>query len=492
MLAATLFWGAPGLLAAGSSASLETARSLNEAFVEVAEKVSPAVVVVEVAHRPDYTAHEDSDNPLLDTVPPDLRRRWDEHSKKQRQEQSNRGTPIYDARGSGLVIREDGWILTNDHVVEGAEKVRIRLRDGKTYDANGQWFTDPQSDLAVVKIPATGLAVAKMGDASKTRVGEFAIAIGAPFDLDYSVTFGHISAKARSHVIPGWMGNSPGAAMDQDFLQTDASINPGNSGGPLVNIEGEVIGINTLIRGLNRGIGFAIPSNLAAQVAEHLINDGKYTRAWLGIQISALSDELEVRELLTGVNEGVVVRRILPEGPASKSGLQPADVITAVEGKAVATAQQLRNEVRARAVGTPIKLDVVRFDKEGKLKTVQLSLRTEPWPDETTRVVRQSGPRETPGSVGVGLKVQTLNKQLAEKFGVQLVKGVVVTDVERDSLAAQQRFHVGDVITEINRKPVATAAEFNDALRGGASKPLLVHLVSAGAPEFRILKDSGD
>jgi serine protease Do len=329
-----------------------------------------------------------------------------------------------------------------------------------------------------------------LGDSSKTRVGEFAIAIGAPFYLDYSVTFGHVSAQGRSHVID----DLPGMSMDQDFVQTDASINPGNSGGPLVNIEGEVIGINTLIRGLNRGIGFAIPSNLAKEVAAHLIAEGKFTRAWLGVQISALNEDLDVREIVPGVPEGVVVERIVPNGPASRSQLRPADVIVAVEGHPVSTAQQLRNEIRARNLGTAVTLDVVRPESSEKSTRLQVKLQTEGWPDEAAPVAARQArkPEANTPPVGLGLVVQPLTKDLAKKHGVDLLDAVIVTAVEPDSVAAERRFRPGDIITEVNGVPVASPKQFREALKSLHAKPALIHLLSDGVPEFRILKDGGD
>jgi serine protease Do len=280
-------------------------------------------VVIRVAHKPDYSASADEDNPFFDMLPREFRKRFEE--RRQRSPRRNRD-PVWDAEGSGTVIREDGYILTNRHVVEEADRIKVRFKDGKEYNATVRG-EDAQSDLAVIKIDAGSLTVAKLADSSKTRVGEFAIAIGAPFSLDYSVTFGHVSAKGR-HIING----EEGAAMDQDFIQTDANINPGNSGGPLVNIDGEVIGINALIRGLRTGIGFAIPSNLAKEISAKLIADGKVTRAWLGVGIRALADFTEFKDTLKDVDDGVVISEILRDGPAAKSDLKPSDIITAVDG----------------------------------------------------------------------------------------------------------------------------------------------------------------
>lgn len=486
-----MLWGTVSLGAA-APAGLELARQLNSAFTEVAERVSPSVVVIEVAHRPDYRDRLEADHPWLEMLPPDLRRRFQERATPKEEPPSNH-PPVYSGRGSGVIIREDGWILTNHHVVQGAEKIRVTLHNGQTYEVTeGQWFHDPQSDLAVLKVPAQGLSAARLADSSQTRVGEFAIAIGAPFELDYSVTFGHVSAKGRSRVIPSWSATSPGASMDQDFIQTDASINPGNSGGPLVDIDGQVIGVNTLIHGLNRGVGFAIPSNLAKEVADQLIARGKYTRAWLGIQISALKDDLDFRGFAPGLEQGVVVKKILPDGPAAKSELRPADVITAVEGTPVGNAQELRHAVRTRQIGQPVTLDVVRTDHTGQNATLQIKVRTEEWPEEPRELARPAGrPEATPVS-HLGLTVQTLTEALAEKFGVEMTQGVVVTAVEPDSAAARERVRTGDIITEVNRRPVRNPKEFREALKSGTSKGVLVHLISDRAPEYRILKGGGD
>lgn len=491
VLAAGLMMAMPTLRAEESSSSLAIARRLNDAFVEVAERVSPAVVVVEVTPRPDYESGDDGENPLLDMMPPDVRRRFEERSEKKRPGKSPHPSPSFDKRGSGIVIRKNGWILTNYHVVEGAEKIRVKFRDGKIYPVAEKWWTDPQSDIAVIKVEAQDLPVAALGDSSKTRVGEFAIAIGAPFDLDYSVTFGHVSAKGRSEVIPSWSDNWSGASMDQDFLQTDASINPGNSGGPLVNIDGEVIGVNTLIRGMNRGIGFAIPSNMAKQIADHLIAEGKFTRAWLGIQIEPLKEDSAFREFVPGLADGVIVRKVLANGPAAKSGLKPADVITAVEGSPVSTAQQLRYQIRSKKIGSDVMLSIARPEANETYRTLQVRLRSEEWPEETSPVARLSTKAEAVASKGLGVTVQPLTKNLAQKYDLQASEGVVVTGVDPDSIAAHVLFS-GDLVTAINAKPILTPKQFQDALLSALPKGVLIQFIRNGAPEFRILKDGGD
>jgi serine protease Do len=366
--------------AATNSPALDLARQLNEAFVEVAEKVSPSVVVVKIAHKPGSMEVDDADNPFWDLVPKEFRKQYEEEREKRRKESEDEDkptrAPVFDGRGSGVIISDDGYIMTNFHVVEDAEQIKVRLRDGRTFTGAVRG-KDAQSDIAVIKINATNLPVAKLGDSAAVRVGEFAVAIGAPFELDYSVTFGHVSAKGRSRIIPSMGMNSQGAMMDQDFIQTDASINPGNSGGPLVNLYGEVIGINTLIRGLHTGIGFAVPVNLAKEVSEEIIRNGKFPRSWLGVGIRGLREDDDAEEKIAGVEDGVLVTNIRADGPASKSDLKTRDIITAVDGKNVTTATQLRNEIRGKKPGTAVTLDVVRQSKPMKIK-----VHPEAWPDE--------------------------------------------------------------------------------------------------------------
>jgi len=491
VIAGALAAGPWSLATTAASPALEMARQLNEAFIEVAEAVSPAVVVIEVARKPEYM-EIDPDNPLLEMLPPEFRRQWEEQRKKRQAEPPDRRrAPIFDGRGSGVVIRKNGYILTNTHVVEDSEKIRVRLKNGKEYSAEVRGI-DPQSDIAVIKIDADNLTVAALGDSAKTRVGEFAIAIGAPFDLDYSVTFGHVSAKGRTHVIPSFE-NSLGASMDQDFIQTDASINPGNSGGPLVNIYGEVIGINTLIRGLRTGIGFAVPVNLARQVSDQLIAEGKFTRAWLGISIEPLKSS-PLKERVEEVNDGVVVRTIEPNGPAIKSDLRPHDIITAVEGKPVTDAIQLRNEVRAHKVGSEITLDVYRLEGFRKGKEIKVKVKSAAWPEQNLQVAgrSRSSSNNNGSTQGLGLTVQALTKELAEKYGTDMREGVVVTEIKPGSPAAETRIKVGDIITDVDNKPVRTPRQFREAVTTAGEEGVVINLISDGVPKFEILKDSGD
>jgi len=487
-----LLVGSSPLPAAEPSSALELARQLNQAFIEVADKVSPSVVVVRVAHKTSYLESdedEESLEPFLERMPREFRKWFEERRERPRRNEPRENdfhrNPIFDGQGSGIVIRKEGYILTNRHVVDGAEKIQVRFKDGSEFEGEVRGV-DAQSDVAVIKIDPKGanLTVAKLGDSEKTRVGEFAIAIGAPYDLDYSVTFGHISAKGRSHILEGREARD----MDQDFLQTDANINPGNSGGPLVNIEGEVIGINTLIRGLRTGIGFAIPANLAREVSDKLITDGRFVRAYLGVMIRALKDDTEYRDAITGVQEGVVVFEIPPGGPAAKSDLKPGDVITAVDGKPIATAQQLKNQIRGKSIGAAVTLDVHRFGKNIKVK-----VKPEAWPDRSTPVASRKAPTPEDNARSFGLTVEAVTKELAEQFGLDKMEGVVVTEVERGSVAEKKGIAPGDVITDLNQKPVNNPKQFRDALKtADPKKGVIINFTTRGTSKFEILKDGGD
>jgi len=478
---------------AAESSNMSLARQLNNAFIEVADKVSPSVVVIRVAHKNRVAALLDGEEgQQWEFIPKEFRKQLEEYFKKQKEQEEQEepnGEPRYDGQGSGVVIRKEGYILTNRHVVDGADKIQVRFKDDSDWYNAELRGSDAQSDVAVIKIDPKGreLYVAKLGDSDKVKVGEFAIAVGAPFNLDYSVTFGHVSAKGRTHVIMG----EPGASMDQDYLQTDASINPGNSGGPLVNIDSEMIGINTMIRGLQTGIGFAIPINLAKDISDALITDGKYTRAWIGVAVQPVRENPEFRQTQSAATNGLIVSRIPPDGPAAKSDLKPGDVIMAVDGRPVSTAQQLRNEVRAKKVGHTFTLDVARGTKSMKVK-----LKTEAWPDqETTEVASKpltSEDRES--SKMLGVTVKALTTELADQFGVDKIDGVIVTEVQQGSAAFRKGVRVGDIITDVDHKPVTTAKEFRDAVKAADTKKkgVMVNFTSRGTSKYEILKESGD
>jgi serine protease Do len=478
LLAVLIFATAQPALALDSPA-LSLARQLNEAFIEVADKVSPAVVVIEVVEKPSADNQDNEDEgSWWNLLPPEDRPHHHHHKHDPQQE------PV-EAEGSGVVITEDGYILTNDHVVENADKITVRFKDGHSYSAEIKG-TDPESDIAVIKIKAKGLKPATLGDSDSTRVGEFVLAIGAPFALSYSVTFGHVSAKGRS-----FEAESQGY-VDQDFIQTDASINPGNSGGPLVNLYGEVIAINTMIEGMNTGIGFAVPINLARRVKDHLIAEGKFTRSWLGIGIEDLKDDNDYatldKTLLPDTDSGVVITEMMANGPASKSDLRTGDVIVSVEGKKVETARELKECVAGQPPGRVVTLNVVRG-----MDHLAIKVRTEPLPENAgTTELAQEAPGKS-NSPALGLTIQATPKELADQYGIKPDSGVIVTAVERDSPADEKGIQPGDIITQINRQPVTTPRQFRQAMKAAdAKKGIIVNLVSEGSSRMVILKDEGE
>src|SRR5437899_6026873 len=309
--------------AAAAEQGKDVVHQLNNAFAKVFETVAPSVVIIEVSKKNDgeTSAFED----LFFQGPPD------ENNPRRNQ----RNLQPIQSEGSGFIVRPDGYIFTNFHVVEAADKIEVKLKDGREFSAKivGR---DEKTDIDVIKIDAKDLPVVQLGDSDAVRVGQFAFAIGAPFKLDYTFTYGVVSGKGRSKLLA-----TSGYSIS-DYLQTDASINPGNSGGPLCDIDGKVIGMNTLINGINRGLGFAIPSNMAKEIGTELIAGHKIMRPWLGIRIETLGDDSDIRDLFKGIDKGVVVRTIEADAPAYKSDLRPKDVITQVNGKPVTDVKRFR------------------------------------------------------------------------------------------------------------------------------------------------------
>ncbi len=476
----------------GQKDAFSLVRELDAAFVRVADTVSSSVVVIEVAHRKgDQAAAADRlQGEWFDSLPDEMKRQFEDYLKKQQEdanpeEDVDPEEDVFDGKGSGVVISDDGFVLTNYHVIEGASLIRVRLQNGQSFSASVQG-QDPQSDVAVIKIEP-GVATqsfpkATLGDSDKVNVGQFAIAIGAPFELDYSVTFGHVSAKGRSGVLRT-------VESDQDFIQTDADINPGNSGGPLVNIYGEVIGINTLIRGMNTGIGFAIPINMAREISEQIIESGKFTRARLGVGIETLVENDDFNRFLPAVSQGVIVSSIDPTGPAADSGLQPADVVVAVEGVPVATAQQLKNQVRSKSIGEPVKLSVVRMDQR-----LEFSVAPAEWPSRNV-VPKISKKKQRRGPSVSGMRFRSVDDEMIALFDLDRTDGVVISEIERDSLASRSRLlNPGVLVTAINSIPVSSLADVVEAwAKVDIEKGVLINLIDpSGIPRFEFLKDRGN
>ena len=448
---------------------------LNNAFAKVFETVAPSVVIIEISKKNEISESSPLDD-LFFQGPPD------ENNPRR-----NPGAPrSVQSEGSGFIMRPDGYIFTNFHVVEGADKIDVKLRDGRNFPAR-MVGTDEKTDIAVIKIDAKDLPVVLLGDSDAVRVGQFAFAIGAPFRLDYTFTYGVISGKGRSKLFQS------GGYSISDYLQTDASINPGNSGGPLCDIDGKVIGMNTLINGMNRGLGFAIPINMAKEIGAELVAGHKITRPWLGIRIETLGDDPAIRDLFKGADKGVVVRTIEADAPASKSDLRPFDLITQIDGTPIETDSQLQHEILKKKIDQNVQLTVWR-----KGKTIKVPLKTGELPNEIARTSNEPARPIQPsqsrdGGIGkFGLQVQELTKEVAERLHVPVEQGVVVTNVEDNSIAAAQDIQREDVITEVDGKPVTNLQSFREALnKADPKRGVLLYLDRKGTKTFAVLKAGG-
>jgi len=458
----------PTIPAAAAAPGKDVVHQLNSAFAKVFETVAPSVVIIEV------TKKADGNDTSLDDLffqPPDGN---DPHHGPSMPE------PVQ-SEGSGFIVRPDGFIYTNFHVVEGADKVMVKLKDGREFPGKIAG-TDEKTDIAVIKVEATDLPVVQLADSDAVRIGQFAFAIGAPFKLDYTFTYGVISGKGRSKLL------ETGGYNIADYLQTDTSINPGNSGGPLCDIDGKVVGMNTLINGLNRGLGFAIPSNLVSEIGTQLIAGNKIIRPWLGIRIETLGDNASLRDLFKGIDKGVIVRTIEADAPAYKSELRPFDVITQIDGASVATDTQLQHEILKKKVGQNVELGVWR-----KGQTMKIAVTTGELPNDLGRPpALEPAPPPEPRQEDInrfGLQVQELTKEVATRLKLKVERGVIVTDVADNSLAAAQDIQREDVITEVDGKPVTNVASFRDALvKADPSKGILLYLDRKGSRTFAVLK----
>ena len=458
--------------AAVAEAGKDVVHQLNNAFAKVFDSVAPGVVIIETSKKSEISESSPLDD-LFFQGPPD------ENNPRR-----NPGPPRpVQSEGSGFIVRPDGYIFTNVHVIEDSDKIDVKLRDGREFPARVVG-TDEKTDIAVIKVDAKDLPVVPLGDSDAVRVGQFAFAIGAPFKLDYTFTYGVISGKGRSKLL------QTGGYSISDYLQTDASINPGNSGGPLCDIDGKVIGMNTLINGMNRGLGFAIPINMAKDIGGELIAGRKIVRPWLGIRIETLGDDPTIRELFKGADKGVVVRTIEADAPASRSNLRPFDVITEVDGTPVTSDSQLQHEILRKKVGQNVELTVWR-----KGQSIKVPVKTGELPDEITRAsnrpVQPSEPK--PQDVGkFGLQVQELTKDVAERLHLSAQQGVIVTDVEDNSVAAAQDIQREDVITEVDGKPVTNVQSFREALnKADPKRGVLLYLDRKGSKTFAVLKAGG-
>lgn len=365
--------------------------------------------------------------------------------------------------GSGVIISSDGYVLTNDHVVDGAKEITVTLPDKREF-AGKVVGLDPQTDLAVVKVDATDLPFVPWGNSSNLRVGEYVLAVGNPFGLNSTVTMGIISALGR-----GGMG----ITQYEDFIQTDAAINPGNSGGALVNTRGELVGINTAIfsqSGGYQGVGFAVPTNLAKPVYESLISTGKIVRGFLGVGIQEISADL-AKSFHLDQSKGALVTNVVPGSPADEAGLQRGDVVVEFQGKPVLDPRSLQHHVIRTTVGSEVSMVVMR---DGHKKSVKTVIREQNNPTQ----VAQASPVEKEGPLA-GVAVQNLDSGIAQQLGLENnVNGVVVMDVAQGSYAARAGLAQGDVISEINRKPVGSEEDFAKAvshLKENSSALIFIH-----------------
>ena len=461
----------PTVPAAAAEQGKDVVHQLNNAFAKVFETVAPSVVIIEISKKSDSESSAFED--LFFQGPPD------ENNPRRNQ----RSPQPSQSEGSGFIVRPDGYIFTNFHVVEAADKIEVKLKDGREFSGKVVG-TDEKTDIAVIKIDAKDLPVVQLGDSDAVRVGQFAFAIGAPFKLDYTFTYGVVSGKGRSKLLA-----TSGYSIS-DYLQTDASINPGNSGGPLCDIDGKVIGMNTLINGINRGLGFAIPSNMAKEIGDELIAGRKIMRPWLGIRIETLGDDPSIRDLFKGIDKGVVVRTIEADAPAYKSDLRPFDVITQVDANSVTTDSQLQHEILKKKIGQKVELTVWR-----KGQTLKVPVTTGELPNEISRASNEPAgpPQNREEEVGkFGLQVQELTKEMAQRFKLGVQRGVIVTDVTENSLAAQQGIEREDVITEVDGKPVTDVKTFRDALnKADPKRGVLLYLDRKGSKTFAVLKAGG-
>src|SRR5207248_3721208 len=458
---------------AAAESGKDVVHALNNAFAKVFEIVAPSVVIIEVSKKNDGNEGFNFDDLFFQGQP-------DDNSPRR----GPRNLQPIQSEGSGFIVRSDGYILTNFHVVEGADHVDVKLKDGREFPAKVVG-TDEKTDIAVIKIDAKDLPVVQMADSDAVRVGQFAFAIGAPFKLDYTFTYGVVSGKGRSKLF------TYGGYSISDYIQTNASINPGNSGGPLCDIDGKVIGMNTLINGMNRGLGFAIPINMAKEIGTELIAGHKITRPWLGIRIETLGDDPTIRDLFKGADKGVVVRTIEADAPASKSELRPFDVITHVDGAPIDSDSQLQHEILKKKIGQNVQLSVWR-----KGQTIKIPIKTGELPNEIAQASNTLPSQPAPPaqeSVGkFGLQVQELTKDVAERLHLPVQQGVVVTDVEDNSIAATQDIQREDVITEVDGKPVTNVKSFREALtKADPKRGVLLYLDRKGSKTFAVLK-AGD
>ena len=440
--------------------------NLKEGFSSVVEPLLPMVVNISTSKTVKVPAYQ---SPFFED--PFFRQFFGDHFGEQQREQREHSL------GSGVIVNPDGYILTNNHVVEGATDVRVTLNDKRSLNARIVG-TDPRSDIAVLKIPATKLAAITLGNSAKMRVGDIVLAIGDPFGIGETVTMGIVSATERK----GLGIEGPGGF--EDFIQTDAAINPGNSGGALVNTHGELIGINAAIitggGGGNQGIGFAIPINMGRSVMEQILKTGKVSRGYMGIGIQELTPDL-AKSFGAGSSEGALISSVEPDGPGGKAGLQKGDIVTALNDQTISDYQDFRLRIAQMAPGTAVTLDVWR---DGHKRKVTVTLAEYP----ETKTAQATTEPTVNASATKGLQVETLTSDVARQLNLRPnTRGVVVIAVDPDSPSADTGLQRGDVIQEVSHKEVDNLEQFQAAIREAGNKPLLLLVNRGGNTQYVVL-----
>jgi serine protease Do len=425
---------------------------LSRTFVSVAKQVKPAVVNIDVVEKTQRQSMQ------LPEGFPQIPGFGDAQPRRQR------GT------GSGVIISPDGYILTNNHVAGDAEQIRVKLADGREFRAK-RIGADKETDIALIKIDATNLPYAKLGDSDKLEQGEWVLALGSPFGLQQTMTAGIVSATGRDLGAQGGQFTS--------FIQTDASINPGNSGGPLVNMQGEVIGINALIfsrSGASEGIGFAIPANLVNKVYAQLLKSGKVTRAYLGLYPQEVTPSIARNARYSGEG-GALVRDVAKDdSPAARAGLRSGDIIVEVDGKKIASPKQLVETVADLPVGKTV---VVKYIRDGRLETTRVTLAERPTADEDgVQPPDNDDESENPGRLG--LSITNVTPELARRMKLRIATGVVVGKVQPDSAADDAGLQSGDVIHRVNQTQVTNRQEFLSAISSFGGKEVVLQVERAG------------
>jgi serine protease Do len=441
-------------------------------FSPVVKKVAPGVVKVFTTTKLHNTAFNGAPDGM-----DDLLRHFFGDPSQGRNPRREFGVPRQQGIGSGVIATRDGYILTNNHVVDGADDVKVALQDGREFTAKviGR---DPKTDVAVIKIDAKDLPAVQMADSDKVEVGDVVLAVGNPFGIGQTVTTGIVSATGRG----GALG------LDyEDFIQTDAAINPGNSGGALVDAEGRLIGINTAIlsrSGGNQGIGFAIPVSIARYVMDSLVRDGHVTRGYLGVMIQDVNPALE-KEFKLKDTHGALVSDVTPKSPAEKAGFQSGDLILDFNGKKVTDSRHLKLEVARTRPGESVPVKILR---DGENKTLELTVKELPGTEQLAK--NDDNHPDDNGTLN-GVTVADIDGNARQQFELPgAIKGVVVTDVDPNSPSAEAGLRPGDVIQEINRKPVKTAEEAVKMTEKTSDKTTLLRVWREGGSHYVVVDES--